>query len=82
MYPIKNGLKQGDALSPLLLKFVLEIAIRMIQANHEGLKLNNTHQLMVYAGPEVNAENTKYVVMSQHQSAVKNHSTKISNKSP
>jgi hypothetical protein len=27
-FPIQNGLKQGDALSPLLLNFGLEYAIR------------------------------------------------------
>jgi hypothetical protein len=47
MFPIKNGLKQGDALSPMLSNFVLEYATRRIQVNHKGLNLN-TYQLLFY----------------------------------
>jgi len=46
---IRNGLKQGDALPPLILNFVLEYAIRRVQANQDGLKLNDTHQLVANA---------------------------------
>jgi hypothetical protein len=48
-FPIRNGLKQGDALSPMLFNFALEYTNRRVQVKQNGLKQNGTHQLLAYA---------------------------------
>jgi hypothetical protein len=49
MFSLINGFKQGDAISPLLFNFTLEYAIRRVQVNQDGLKLDGTHQPLFYA---------------------------------
>jgi hypothetical protein len=49
IFLIRNDLEQRDALLPLLFKLDVEYAIRRVQVNQGGLKLNGTHQLVVYA---------------------------------
>jgi hypothetical protein len=49
IFPTRNGLKQGDALSPLLFNFALEYAIKKDQVHEDGFKINGIHRLLVYA---------------------------------
>jgi hypothetical protein len=53
MFPIKKGLREGDALTSLLFNFALEYAMRKVKANHRLLKFNGTHQVVIY-GDDVN----------------------------
>jgi hypothetical protein len=63
-FPIQNGLKQGDALSPLPFNFALECASRKAQESQMGLKLSGTHQLLVYAD-DVNLLGDIYVTIKK-----------------
>ena len=47
-------------MSPLLFNCALEYAIGRVQVNQDGLKLNGTHQLLVYA------DDVKIMVESVH----------------
>jgi hypothetical protein len=54
MFPFKNVLKQDDVLSPLIFNSALKYAIRRVNVNQDGLKLNGTHQFLIYAAADVN----------------------------
>jgi hypothetical protein len=54
MFLIQNDLKQGNALLPLLFNSGLEHAIRQVQENQVGLKLNCTNHLLLVHADDVN----------------------------
>jgi hypothetical protein len=78
-FPIQNGLKQGDALSPRLFNFALEYANR-VQGNQVGLELKKNTETLIDAskevGLEINVKETKYILLSRHQSAGQNRDMK------
>jgi hypothetical protein len=49
VFPVQNGLKQGDPLLPLLFNFALDYTIKRTEEKQERLELNGTHQLLVSA---------------------------------
>jgi hypothetical protein len=72
-FPIQNGLKQGDALSSMLLNF----AIAKIQENQVGLKLNGTHQLLAYAD-DVNLLGDNIYTINKNTNKQKTNSVALS----
>jgi hypothetical protein len=48
VFPLRNDLKQGDRLSPLLSNFAVERAIKRVRINQDGSKLNGTQELLFY----------------------------------
>ena len=56
MFPIENGLQEGGALSQLLFNFAVKYVIGRAQVNKEGLKLNGTHQLLVFVDDHILGE--------------------------
>jgi hypothetical protein len=70
MFPIWNGLKQGDALSSLLVNFALQYAFKRVQVNLDGLKLNGTHQLLAYADDITKLRGSVHIVKENSEALV------------
>ena len=85
VFHIKKGLKQSPLL-PLLFNCALEYAIRRVQVNQYGLKLNGTHQLPVPAdnvnilGGNVHTmkKNTEALVFGSKETRIEVNAGKLS----
>jgi len=60
MFPIKNVLKDGDALTTPLFSFASQYPIIKVQIHQNGLKWNDMHQFLVYAD-DVNKNGRKRI---------------------
>jgi len=85
IFPNRNGLKQGDVLSPLLFNFALEYAIRRVQVTQDDLKLNGTHQLLVRAddvtilgGSGHTVKNTEALIVAIKETGLEVNAIKLS----
>jgi len=65
IFPVRKSWKRGDALLPLLFNFSLEYAIRSVQVNQNGLKLNGTHRFLVFAD-DVNTLGGRVYTVKEH----------------
>jgi hypothetical protein len=54
VFPIRNRLKQGDILRPMIFNLPTEYSISRVQVIQNGLKINGTHQLLVYSADVIN----------------------------
>ncbi|KAI5633654.1 reverse transcriptase (RNA-dependent DNA polymerase) domain-containing protein [Phthorimaea operculella] len=48
-FEVITGLKQGDALSPMLFNLMLEYVVRKVLDHGDGVELNGTHKVIGYA---------------------------------
>ena len=67
---IKNGVKQGDALSQLHFNLALEYASRWVQVKQEGFKLNGKYQLLVYAEDVTTLHENLHTLKEKHRCSI------------
>jgi len=69
-FEVQSGLKQGDAISPILFNLVLEKVIRDISVNHE-MEMNGKNIMLVYVDDIVILGNTENDVVKVTEKLIK-----------
>jgi hypothetical protein len=70
MFPVETGLRQGDALSPILFNIALESVVKKVQEDFIGLKIGEQNMVMTaYAG--------NIIIMSETEDQIRNTANKL-----
>lgn len=70
VFPIETGLRQGDALSPILFNIAMQSVIRKVQKDSIGLKIENQNMVIAAYADDI-------IIMGETEDQVRNSASKL-----